>query len=64
MVVTRLPTTSDTGVMQERTAVPSTRTVQAPHRPMPQPNLVPVRPSTSRTSQSTGVSSSMSSARA
>ena len=43
MVVTFLPGDfADSGVWQERTALPSTCTVQAPHRPEPQPNLVPV----------------------
>ena len=35
---------------------PSTCTVQAPHWAMPQPNLVPVRPSRSRSTQSRGMS--------
>src|SRR6185369_11787119 len=38
--------------------MPSTCTVQAPHRPCPQPNLVPVKPSSSRITQSSGVSGS------
>src|SRR4029077_6009204 len=42
IVVTFLPATVDTGAMQERIAVPSTWTVQAPHSAMPQPNFVPV----------------------
>ena len=49
-----------TGVMQERVGRPSTCTVQAPHMPMPQPNLVPVRPTSSRITHSSGVSSSAS----
>ena len=48
------------GVMQERVATPSTWTVQAPHSAMPQPNFVPVMPSTSRNTQSSGVSPSTS----
>ena len=36
------------GVMHERVATPSICTVQAPHSAMPQPNFVPVMPSTSR----------------
>ena len=40
------------GVMQERVGTPSTCTVQAPHSAMPQPNFVPVMPSTSRNTQS------------
>src|SRR5947207_14773774 len=49
-----------TGVIQERTAKPSRCTVQAPHSAMPHPNLVPVMPSTSRNTQSSGVSPSTS----
>ena len=60
MVVTFLPATSDIVVWQERTALPSTWTVQAPHRPEPQPNLVPVSLRCSRTTQSSGVSASTS----
>src|SRR5579884_2728282 len=30
--------------------------VHAPHKPDPQPNLVPVRPTTSRSTQSSGIS--------
>ena len=52
-----------TGVMQERTATPSTCTVQAPHSAMPQPNFVPVMPSTSRNTHSSGVSPSTSTLR-
>ena len=47
-----LPATAETGVMQERVGSPSTRTVHEPHMPMPQPNFVPVRPSSSRSTQS------------
>src|SRR5271166_4496721 len=36
------------GVMQERVAAPSICTVHAPQSPTPQPNFVPVMPSTSR----------------
>src|SRR5436190_19072470 len=60
MVVTFLPATSDIVVWHERTALPSTWTVQAPHRPEPQPNLVPVSFKCSRTTQSKGVSDSAS----
>src|SRR5690242_10937718 len=42
-------------VMQERTAASSRCTVQAPHSAMPQPYLVPVRPSTSRRYHSSGI---------
>ena len=40
---------------------PSTCTVQAPHCAMPQPNFVPVIPSSSRMTQRSGVSGSISS---
>src|SRR5256885_7445486 len=56
MVVTRLPATADTGSTQVRVATPSRWTVQAPHWAMPQPNLVPVSPSVSRSTQRSGVS--------
>src|SRR5271168_3472962 len=61
MVVTLRPATVDSGVMQERMALPSRCTVHAPHSAMPQPNLVPVRPATSRTAQSKGMLGSASS---
>src|SRR2546426_12364344 len=56
MVVTVLPTTAATGVTQERIGRPSRCTVQAPHSATPQPNLVPVSPMTSRSTQSRGMS--------
>src|SRR3954453_23968557 len=60
MVVTcELPMLS-IGVTQDRVATPSMCTVQAPHSAAPQPNLVPVMPSTSRRTQSNGVSPSTS----
>src|SRR5215472_4789364 len=60
MVVTSdLPMLS-IGVTQERVALPSMCTVQAPHSAMPQPNLVPVMPSTSRSTHKSGVSASTS----
>src|ERR1700689_3883695 len=40
----------------DRTATPSRCTVQAPHCAMPQPNLVPVIPSRSRSTHSNGTS--------
>ena len=43
---------------QERTGLPSRCTVQAPHCAMPQPNFVPVVLSTSRNTQSSGMSPS------
>src|SRR5258708_18115301 len=56
MVVTFLPAASLAAVWHERTATPSRCTVQAPHRPAPEPNLVPVICSCSRMTQSSGVS--------
>ena len=44
----------------ERTALPSTCTVQAPHSPTPQPNLVPVSASSSRRYHISGISGSPS----
>src|SRR5438132_13127744 len=64
IVVMRLPAATETDVMHERTALPSRCTVHAPHSAMPQPNFVPVIPSTSRSTQSKGVSSSTSTLRA
>src|ERR1017187_7634963 len=60
MVVTDLPTADSTFVWQERTAWPSSRTVHAPHIPIPQPYLEPFRSRTSRRTQSNGVSGSTS----
>jgi hypothetical protein len=54
MVVILRPTTADTGVVQARTGVPSTCTVQAPHSAWPQPYLVPVMCRVSRSAQSSG----------
>src|SRR5271170_7497789 len=56
MVVIFLPDACDTGVWQERTASPLRWTVQAPHRPAPQPNFVPVICKCSRTTHKSGVS--------
>ena len=64
MVVMDMPSTADTGTVQVRTARPSTCTVQAPHAAMPHPNLVPVNPSVSRSTHSSGVSGSTSTVRA
>ena len=58
MVVTSFPSAADTGVTQLRTAAPSTCIVHAPQSAMPQPNLEPVSPSSSRTYQSSGMSGS------
>src|SRR5712692_4933762 len=49
-----------TGIEHERVAAPFISTLQAPHWPMPQPYLVPVRPIESRSTQSNGVSGSTS----
>src|SRR3981189_2330363 len=56
MVVIFLPTASLTEVWQDRTASPLRWTVQAPHRPAPHPNFVPVICNCSRMTQSSGVS--------
>src|SRR2546421_8529418 len=56
IVVTRLLATAEMGSTQVRVATPSRWTVQAPHCAMPQPNLVPVSPSVSRSTQRSGVS--------
>src|SRR6185436_12028815 len=63
MVVIRLPAAAAIGVTHERAGLPSRWIVQAPHSARPQPNLVPVMPSTSRSTQRTGVSSSTSTLR-
>lgn len=60
MVVIGLPATSDALVTHERAGSPLTWTVQAPQTPMPQPNLVPLRFSSSRSTQSSGISGSPS----
>ena len=54
-MTTFLAPTAFTGTWQERVATPSICTVQAPHWAMPQPYLVPVRPSCSRSTHSSGV---------
>ena len=48
--------TFDTGVWHARTALPPICTVQAPHWPMPHPNLVPLKFRTSLRTQSRGMS--------
>src|SRR5882724_2509158 len=50
--------TPPTGRTQERTSAPLMCTEQAPHCATPQPYLVPVRPTCSRMTQSSGVSAS------
>src|SRR5271163_49674 len=52
--------TEEIGVWQPRTAAPSRCTVQAPHNPAPQPNLLPFKSSSSRRTQSKGMSPSTS----
>src|SRR5258708_30076164 len=62
VVIAEVPMLS-TGVMQERMATPSRWTVQAPQSAMPQPNFVPVMPSTSRKTHNKGISPSTSTVR-
>src|SRR5882762_6987148 len=52
IVVTALPCAADTGIRQENMRSPSMCTMQAPHWPAPQPNLVPVSFSSSRSTHS------------
>ena len=54
------PISAAAGVTHERAGCPSTCTVQAPHWATPQPNLVPVRPMSSRITHRSGVCSSAS----
>lgn len=61
MVVIAWPAAAARGNWQERIGVPSRCTVQAPQKPPPQPNLVPVRYRRSRRTQSKGVDASVSS---
>jgi hypothetical protein len=49
-----------TGKMQDRMARPLRCTVQAPHSATPQPNFVPVSPTTSRSTHNKGMSSGTS----
>src|SRR5262249_26503875 len=60
IVVTLEVPTLSIDVIHERVGAPSICTVQAPHNAMPQPNLVPVMPSTSRNTHRSGVSPSTS----
>src|ERR1700730_9744370 len=59
VVMARLPI-APIGNKQERTALPSRCTVQAPHCAIPQPNFVPVIPKRSRSTQSSGISAGAS----
>src|SRR6202165_3766940 len=63
IVVTWRLATAETGAEQERNVCPSTWTVRAPHCAMPHPYLVPVRPTSSRMTHSSGVSGSPSNSR-
>src|SRR5258708_40100906 len=60
MVVISLPAASATRLTQERIASPFKWTVHAPHCAIPQPYLVPVNESVSRSTQSSGVPGSTS----
>src|SRR5215475_833869 len=55
IVVTDLPAISDIWVWHENARLPSMCTMQAPHRPVPQPNLVPVSLKSSRITHNNGV---------
>src|SRR5262245_49708757 len=55
-----MPATLATRRWQERVGLPSTCTVHAPHWAMPQPYFVPFMSSTSRNTQSNGMSSETS----
>src|SRR5207244_5198780 len=52
-----------TAMLHERTALPSTITVQQPHCERPQPNFGPFNPSSSRNTYSRGVLGSVSTTR-
>src|SRR5665213_1365516 len=60
MVVIFLPATAETGTEHERTAAPSRCTVHAPQAATPQPNFVPVSPTTSRIAHNRGIVSGTS----
>lgn len=60
MLVTAASPTLATGMTQERNGMPFTCTVQAPHKALPQPNFVPVKPSKSRKTHSREMSPSTS----
>ena len=63
MVTIFFPATSDIGMLQERIASPFRCTVQAPQSATPQPNFVPVRPSSSRKYHMSGIDGSPSNVR-
>src|SRR5450759_415812 len=56
IVVTSLPWTVEMAVVQLRVGLPFTWTVQAPQNVAPQPNFVPLRLSSSRSTQRRGMS--------
>ena len=56
IVVTCAPETAETGSTQDRVGVPFKCTVHAPHWAMPQPNLVPVKLKSSRSTHRRGLS--------
>src|ERR1700760_1610079 len=60
VVILSLALTDESGTEQERVTSPLMWTEQAPHCAMPQPNLVPVRPTCSRITHRSGVSGSAS----
>src|SRR2546428_598863 len=60
MVVIFFPATAATGVTQERVGCPSRWTVHAPQSAIPQPNFVPVNPTTSRKTHRIGMSAGTS----
>lgn len=60
MVTTLAPSRAPMGTEQDRMGASLICTVQAPHCAIPQPNFVPVKPITSRKTQRSGVSGSMS----
>src|SRR5262249_42393271 len=60
IVVIDLPAICETWVWQENARLPSMCTVQAPHKPVPQPNLVPVSLRSSRSTHNSGVASGAS----
>src|SRR5262249_20161537 len=63
MVTMFFPATSDIGMLQERIASPLRCTVQAPQSATPQPNFVPVKPSSSRKYHMSGIDGSPSNVR-
>src|SRR5947209_1557809 len=58
VTILSLAFTAESGSAQERCTSPLTCTEQAPHCATPQPYLVPVSPTNSRMTQSSGVSGS------